>query len=110
MLDNNDINPWWVLVPEHLNYFDKASSERIAQSHGFSIENATSTFPIDIFLLMGDNYISEKKLGPEVHSKIVKFENAVLNSNKKNLLEDMYKKFYEIGIGRQLEIIASNRI
>ena len=93
-----------------LGHFNKASSEGIAQRHGFSIESATSTFPIDIFLLMGDDYISEKTLGPNIHSKIMKFENAVLNSNKKNLLEDMYKKFYEIGIGRQLEIIASKRI
>ena len=110
MLDNNDMDPWWVIVPEHLNYFNKASSEGIAQRHGFNIESATSTFPIDIFLLMGDDYISKKTLGPNIHSKIVKFENAVLNSNKKNLLKDMYKKFYEIGIGRQLEIIARNKI
>ncbi len=110
MLEHNNMDPWWVVPPEHLNYFDKLSAERIAKKNGFDIISGTSTFPIDIFLLMGENYIMDKSLGPIAHNKIEKFEESILNSTNKNLLSDMYKKFYEIGIGRQLEIIARNKL
>ncbi len=106
MLQNSDMTPWWVVPPEHLNYFDKSSAENIAKKNGFDVISGTSTFPIDIFLLMGDNYILDKKLGSEAHDRIVAFEDSILKSANEKLLNEIYKKFYEIGIGRQLEIIA----
>ena len=110
MLENNNIDPWWVVPPEHLNYFDKHSAENIAKKHGFDIVSGISTYPIDMFLLMGENYILDETLGPKTHQKIQNLENAILNSSYKSLLKDMYEKFYEIGIGRQLEITARNCI
>ena len=110
MIENSSIDPWWVVPPEHLNYFDKLSAESIAINNGFNIVNATATFPIDIFLLMGDDYISNKSLGLSAHKKIENLEDAILKSSHKDLLGDLYKNFYNLGIGRQLEIIARNSL
>tara|TARA_A100001011_G_scaffold283548_1_gene293905 strand:- start:95 stop:1036 length:942 start_codon:yes stop_codon:yes gene_type:complete len=110
MLENSSVDPWWVVPPEHLNYFDKLSAENIAINNGFNIVDATATFPIDMFLLMGENYISDKSLGPSAYKKIVNLEDAILKSSHKDLLTDMYKNFYNLGIGRQLEITARNNL
>ena len=100
------IKPWWLVPPEHINYFDVKSAKEIAIAHGFHIENFTSTFPIEIFMLMGDNYVGDIELGKQCHQKRVNFEDSILSSGKQDLLTKIYNQFAELEIGRQIEIIA----
>jgi len=53
------IQPWWVAPPHHVNYFDAQSIQRVLKPR-FDIVSVDTSFPIDLFLLMGDNYV-----GPE---------------------------------------------
>jgi SAM-dependent methyltransferase len=59
--------PWWVAPPHHINYFDFDSLERLLRRAGFDVVLKTATFPIEIFLLMGDNYIDNDALGRICH-------------------------------------------
>ena len=59
--------PWWVAPPHHVNYFDVESIERLVGER-FEVVSVDTTFPIDMFLLMGDNYIGNDDLGRACHA------------------------------------------
>jgi 2-polyprenyl-3-methyl-5-hydroxy-6-metoxy-1,4-benzoquinol methylase len=58
-----DYKPWWLAPPHHINYFEPSSLKRTMQRAGFTVTALSTTFPIDMFLLMGDNYTVDGKLG-----------------------------------------------
>ena len=62
-----DIPDWWFIPPEHVNYFNPESITRLLEQSGYEILDISTTFPIDIFLLMGDNYVSDPKIGKKSH-------------------------------------------
>jgi len=49
--------PWWVAPPHHINYFNFESLTYLVERCGFEVLHKESTFQVDMFLLMGDNYI-----------------------------------------------------
>ncbi len=89
----------------HLNYFDFDSMKRILTRLGFKVKELMGTFPMEFFLLSGDNYISNSKLGRKCHSRRKTFE---MNMYKKDtdLLNSIYRTLGDQGIGRELVIIA----
>lgn len=104
-----DFPSWWLVPPEHINYFNVESAKHIAEQFGFEIVSLITTFPIDIFLIMGDNYILHPDIGPICHQKIVNFENLLRESGNKILLKQIYSAFAQLGFGRQIEIIAKRK-
>jgi SAM-dependent methyltransferase len=62
-----DYKPWWLAPPHHINYFEPSSLKRTMQRAGFAVTALSTTFPIDMFLLMGDNYTVDGKLGRQCH-------------------------------------------
>lgn len=104
MSEQND--PWWITPPDHLNYFNKDSFNLFLKKNNFKTVNALSSFPIDMFLNFGINYIKNKSLGKEVHKYRVNFENHLFKNLSPNIIEKFYNNFYQIGIGRQIDIIA----
>lgn len=92
--------PWWVAPPHHVNYFDLASLERAVERAGFIVESSTTTFPIDLFLLFGDNYVGNDPLGRAVHGKRKRMEKALLRVDPA-LKRDLYKAFASVGVGRE---------
>lgn len=67
--DVHGLPDWWVVPPEHLNYFTIESLSTLISRCGFEVVNRTATFPIDIFLLMGENYVSDDSIGKECHRR-----------------------------------------
>lgn len=108
--DKMGFKPWWVAPPEHINYFDGDSLQRLVQTKGFEIILKTTTFPMEIFLLMGQNYVGNNQLGRECHFRRKNFE---LNLQKGGLQEfkvKLYKMFADEGIGREIMLIARKKI
>jgi SAM-dependent methyltransferase len=99
-------DPWWVCPPEHLNYFSPASLKKLVQYLGFTIEYQMSTFPLDLFLLMGDDYVADGNLGRVVHNRRTTMETNLDNAQAWELWDDIYRAFESVGLGRQLELIA----
>jgi SAM-dependent methyltransferase len=104
--DHLDFKPWWVAPPHHINYFDFNSLSSLVARCGFEVVHKESTFPIDMFLLMGDNYIGSDEVGRACHSKRMNFEKAMSQSGSGGVLTGLYSAFAQQGIGREVVIYA----
>ena len=115
----NDFNPlqtcaaelhhlpqWWVAPPAHLNYFNGDTLGSLMRGCGLTPRHLECSFPIEMFLLFGDNYIGNSALGRAAHEKRMNFETALHNSGRQKLLSELYRKFGELGIGRILSVFA----
>lgn len=98
--------PWWLDPPEHMNYFNVDSIMNLSISCGFTPLDIQTTFPMEIFLLMGDNYIQNKELGRICHEKRKNFEFSLLKAGQSSLKKDLYKSFCDLRIGRQADLLA----
>ena len=59
-----------------------------------------------MFLLFGDNYVSNKILGKECHKKRVNFEQNLLRDKNEKILNLFYEKMAEINLGRTAIVYA----
>lgn len=98
--------PWWVAPPHHLNYFDAQSLAALLERCGFRLAHREVTFPIDLFLMMGKNYIGNDTLGRECHAMRKAFESGMRKSGESELMNKMYQGFLELGLGRELVFMA----
>ncbi len=101
--------PWWVAPPHHINYFDFDSLESLLQHCGFDVVERNTTFPIDWFLLMGDNYVGNPELGRECHARRKRFELRLAHAGLAELKLRLYRAFAACGLGREAFVIARLR-
>tara|TARA_B110001450_G_scaffold245938_1_gene259510 strand:+ start:3314 stop:4198 length:885 start_codon:yes stop_codon:yes gene_type:complete len=104
--DVHNLNDWWVAPPGHLNYFSGSSLSSLLSSIGFQVEVMESSFPLEMFLLMGENYVSDGSLGKIIHNKRVSFESNLRNLGYTDKLHDFYEALAKINLGRQVKIYA----
>jgi SAM-dependent methyltransferase len=97
-----DIKPWWVAIPDHVNYFNFKSLKEFLKKCGFDVVYLFSDFPMEFFLLMDENYVKNAKKGRECHQKRVAFELSMPGDLRRRL----YKSFAELGIGRNSLVFA----
>ncbi|MBN2374039.1 class I SAM-dependent methyltransferase [bacterium] len=98
--------PWWIAPPHHINYFDFNSLRLLLKNNGFRIVSCEATFPIDMFLLMGDNYIDNDTLGRQCHAKRKGMERNLTKAKMTNLKRELYRAFSSIGVGREAQVIG----
>lgn len=91
---------------DHLNYFDFSSISNLLKRIGFKIIIKESTFPLELFLLMGQDYIKNPKIGKKIHLERIQFEKNFERRNQGQVKRKIYEKFAEIGIGRTAIIYA----
>ena len=104
--DRMGFEPWWVVPPHHINYFSHASLQGLVRSCGFEVLEATTTFPMELFLLMGDNYVGNDQLGRQVHGKRKQLELAFYGTGAYPLLNRIYSGLADQGIGRECVVIC----
>ncbi len=102
----NGFEPWWVAPPHHINYFSFNSIRNLLSRTGFKIIQKESTFPIDLFLLMGKNYIGNDKIGRDCHQLRKNFELNMAKSGANTLKRQLYEKLADLNIGREILITA----
>ena len=124
----NDFNPlqklaqkalkkkeWWITFYswsktsgniQHLNYFNFSSISDLLKRIGFKIIIKEATFPLEIFLLMGQDYIKNPKIGKKIHLERIQFEKNFEKRKEGQLKRKIYQKLAEIGIGRTAIIYA----
>jgi 2-polyprenyl-3-methyl-5-hydroxy-6-metoxy-1,4-benzoquinol methylase len=93
---------WWINPPFHLNYFSRDTLRRLLNKSGFEVIHETCMFPIDIFLLMGDHYVGNDKLGKEAHTRRKNMEMAFFESGETEILSSLYQELSKLGLGREL--------
>ena len=97
-----DIDPWWISYPDHISYFGFESLSCLLENIGFKVIDKLSDFPMELFLLLGDNYIDDPSLGKKCHRKRRDLELALPNEIRR----DLYKDLAERGIGRNCLVVA----
>jgi len=97
---------WWVAPPHHINYFDFASLGGLLERCGLEIVDRTCTFPIDWFLLMGDDYVHEPALGRACHARRKRFELGLDAAGLGELKARLYRAIAACGLGREVALLA----
>jgi SAM-dependent methyltransferase len=93
---------WWVAIPDHVNYFDGQTLSALVQRQGFDVVALTANFPMEFFLLMGDDYIDDPEMGKQCHQKRVRFERALEGGVRRKL----YQALAAVGMGRDVILLA----
>lgn len=102
-LKREGVDPYWIHLPEHVNYFNKASLERMVQRGGWKVIHGESCFPMEMFLLMGEDYLKARDAGPRAFAKVVAMETALRESDSASVSR-LYSALYECGVGRGLTL------
>ncbi len=103
---NFDYPAWWVSPPHHINYFNFNTLSMLLNSAGYEVIHKEGTFPLELFLLMGDNYIGNDQVGRESHKRRMNFEKAMSLSGNSDLMRRIYEYFADNGLGREVVMIA----
>tara|TARA_Y100000310_G_C20632034_1_gene789171 strand:+ start:314 stop:1153 length:840 start_codon:yes stop_codon:yes gene_type:complete len=101
----NQINAkkqWWISRPDHINYFNSFSIQKFLERNGFEIVYIMSDYPMEFFLLQGENYIGNPKIGKKCHRKRVMFEMSLNTFSRTKI----YNAFAKAGIGRNIIVFA----
>ena len=98
----NHADEWWVAVPDHVNYFSAESVAHLLEDHGFEVCDRLADFPMEMFILTGQDYVSDPALGPLCHERRRHIDLS-LDSGKRLA---MYRQMAEAGIGRNIIIVA----
>ncbi len=101
-----DLNQWWFFPPRHINYFSKKSLESLLEQCGYEVAYAEGSFPLELFLLFGENYVKDGALGKQCHNKRVQFENLLRKHNKHDKLSSFYKALADLELGRDIVMFA----
>jgi SAM-dependent methyltransferase len=101
-----ELGEWWLAPPHHLNYFDFDSLECAVMKLGLKLAERTTSFPMEAFLMMGDNYVGDPALGRACHGKRKNFDLAFEKAGLTHLRRDFYKSLAKLGIGREAVVIA----
>jgi len=109
LTDRLNFNPYWLAPPHHINYFTFASLSALMTRVGFDVLEQTSMFPMDFFLLMGDNYVGNDELGRASHSRRKQLDIMLNEPELKGFKKDLYSLMAKHAIGREMVIYGVKR-
>lgn len=95
-------NYYFFCPPEHLHYFNYTGLESFLRHHSFEIINKNTFWPMELFLLMGLDYTSDKKIGNLCHKYRLNLEYNV----GEPYISEIYSKLGEIDLGRVIIVYA----
>lgn len=97
-------NEWWVRTPDHINYFNFKSLRQLLEQLQLDVVYETTDFPMELFLLMGENYVNNPNMGKRCHNKRMNFEKNIDPIIRRKL----YSYFAKNGLGRSCIVYAKN--
>lgn len=103
LMKNNYINSeFWVVIPDHLSYFNKEGLAAISADAGFTTEFTIGDYPIDFCLMNPDsNYNKDKTKGKNAHRTRVEMENLIHSISVEKAV-NYFKALADLGLGRQI--------
>lgn len=101
--------PYWLAPPHHINYFSFDSLSSVMERCGFEPIARTTSFPMEMFLLMGHNYVGSDKLGRELHGERKLFDLAFEDAGMHKTLAGFYRSLAAEGMGREAIVIAKRK-
>lgn len=101
--------PWFVCLPDHVNYFDFDTLKHALDQAGFEVIDQSALYPLELFLLQDLDYIESPELGPVAHARRVEFENNMKKAGMLNELDHFYATLATGGYGRDVMVVATRR-
>ena len=105
----HDLGEWWVAAPRHINYFSHVTLRALLDHAGYETVASTSTFPLEMFLLMGDIYVGDPAVGKDCHRKRVLFERSLELAGHTEARSRLYEALASAGLGREVVLLAQAR-
>jgi SAM-dependent methyltransferase len=93
---------WWVAIPDHVNYFDHASIAALVERIGLEVVDRSADFPMELFLLMGEDYRDDPVVGRAVHDRRRQAELAMDPTTRRAL----GRAWAAAGVGRNALVVA----
>jgi len=93
---------WWISALDHINYFNFESLEKLLVNIGYRVVLKETSFPMELFILMGDDYVRNDEIGKTMHKKRVTFEKALVETGRNRIKRKLYQCLAEIGLGRTI--------
>ena len=103
----HNLGEWWLCPPNHINYFSVSSLKNLFDKCGYVIKSYETSFPLEMFLVMGDVYVGNPKLGKQCHNKRVHFEEMMRKHGKEDKLRKFYEALADCDLGRQVVMYAT---
>ncbi|MGH8616797.1 MAG: class I SAM-dependent methyltransferase [Burkholderiales bacterium] len=98
--------PWFVCLPDHLNYFDFDTLAATLEKSGFAIADRAALYPLELFLLQDLDYIADPALGSVAHRRRVMFEDNMKAAGMTDDLDRFYRTLAAGGYGRDAMMVA----
>lgn len=105
----HQLEEWWVAPPAHLNYFNNDSLRKLLQGTGYEVKLTEACFPMEMFLLFGDNYVKDRPLGRKCHERRMAFELNLRRQGRTGVLRKFYQSLAEQNLGRQITAFAAGK-
>ena len=104
LLDSGQIDrPFWVVLPDHLSYFNSAGLRNIAKATGWHTAKVIGDQPIDLNLLNpAANYVMDRTLGKGAHQARLQQDNLLLRTAPLPAVAAYYEALAGVGLGRSI--------
>jgi SAM-dependent methyltransferase len=103
LMENGCIDKeFWVVVPDHISYFNKEGLTSLAKEAGLENKITIGDHPIDFNLINPEaNYVKDRSKGKNAHQTRVNLDN-LLHSISIEKTVNYYKALADLGLGRQI--------
>lgn len=95
-------DPWWIAIPDHINYFNFETLPPVLTQVGFEVLDTLGDFPMELFLLMGRDYTRDPAVGRACHGERVSLEMSLPPEQ----LRGMYRALASVEVGRNCFFVA----
>lgn len=105
----HNLHQWWFAPPAHLNYFNGQTLRKLLAGLDYEVKHVESSFPLEMFLVFGDNYVGDRDLGRKCHERRMAFEMNMRKHGFEDALHDLYQALAERNLGRQVIVYSMPR-
>ena len=98
--------PWFVRLPDHVNYFDFRTLGTALETSGFKVVDQSALYPLELYLLQDLDYVADPELGPIAHQRRVSFEENMKAAGMTEVLDHFYRTLAAGGYGRDAMVVA----
>jgi 2-polyprenyl-3-methyl-5-hydroxy-6-metoxy-1,4-benzoquinol methylase len=96
---------FWVVLPDHLSYFNDDGLRNLARSAGWEHCRTISDFPIDFNLLHPSaNYVADRSVGKAAHRQRIRLTNLFSRISVEKTVA-LYAALADLGLGRSINAV-----
>jgi len=96
---------YWICKP-HIAYFQPATLKALMEKAGFKVVETRCSYPLEIALLQGTQYVGNEELGRAMYKEKMAYETALYQHGQTDLLRQMQKSWASMNIGREIVMIG----